>query len=123
MVEFCLKFTNLKQRDIENIAKFVDRAEVLAKKLLDSQVNIGMAVAQEISDLDYKEKLLFKYVQLKNFIFSIVKTLIKALYFSQEKNNLFDPSYQNLRNVGLPLPIQLIEKLVRQFISILVQDI
>lgn len=60
MVELCLKLTNLKQRDIKNIIKFVGKAEILAKKLLNSQINISMAIAQEISDLDHNEKLLFE---------------------------------------------------------------
>ncbi len=93
MVELRLELANLKQRDTENIAKFVGRAEILAKKLPDSQVDIGMAIARGILDLDHKQKLMFKCAQLKSFTFSIVKTLVKALYFSRGKDNSLDPSY------------------------------
>lgn len=44
IVELRLELINLKQGDIENIAKFVGRTEVLAKKLSNFQVNIGMAI-------------------------------------------------------------------------------
>ncbi len=121
MVKLRLELANLKQGDTENIAEFMSKIEVLAKELPDSQVDVGMAVAQGISDLDYKEKLLFKCAQSKDFTFSNVKTLIKALYFSRGKNNPFDPSDQELRSVGLLSPIQSTEELVQQCISTLVQ--
>lgn len=54
IVEFCLEFVNLKQKDTENIAKFVGRADVLCKKLRNSQINVGIAVIQEILNLTIK---------------------------------------------------------------------
>lgn len=89
------------------------RADILVKKLSDYQVDIGMVVIHGILDLDYKQKLLLKCTRSKSFTFSTVKTLVKALYFFREKNNLFNPSYREVRNIGLPLSIQLTEKLGR----------
>lgn len=60
MIKLRLELANLKQEDTKNIVEFMGRTEVLAKELPDFQVDIGMAVAQRISDLDYKKKLLFK---------------------------------------------------------------
>ena len=60
MVELRLELANLKQGDTENIAEFVGRADILAKELPDSQVDIGMAVARGILDPDHKEKLVFE---------------------------------------------------------------
>lgn len=124
MAELRLELANLKQGDTENIAEFVSRADVLAKEPPDSQVDIGMAVARGILDLDHKEKLLFECARSKSFTFSTVKTLIKALYFSRGKDNPFDQSYRELRSVSfLPSPIQSTEELVRQCIPALVQGV
>lgn len=72
MIELCLKLTNLKQENTENIAEFVNRSEVLTKELFDSHVNMSIAVAQEIFDLDHKEKLLIEYTWPKSFTFNFV---------------------------------------------------
>lgn len=61
MVELHLELANLKQEDRENIIKFMGRVDILAKKLSDSQVDIGIVVARRILNLDHKEKLLFEY--------------------------------------------------------------
>ena len=92
IVELRLELANLKQGNTENIAEFVGRADVLAKELPDSQVDIGMAVARGILDPDHKEKLLFEMCTVEKLQFSTVKTLVKALYFSRGKDNPFDPS-------------------------------
>ena len=112
IVELRLKLAKLKQKDIESIAEFVGKVEVLAQELPNSEVNIGMVIAQEILDLNHKGKLLFKYAWSKSFLFSTIKTFVKALYFFQGKNNLFNPSYRELKSVSLSLPIQLTEELV-----------
>lgn len=62
MVKLRLEFANLKQEDTENIAEFMGKVKVLAKELPDFGVDISIIVAQGILDLNYKEKLLFKYV-------------------------------------------------------------
>lgn len=81
------------------------KRDILAKKLFDFQVDINMAIAQGILDLNHKEKLLFKCTRSKNFTFSTIKTLVKALYIFRGKNNIFNPSYRKLTSIGLSSPI------------------
>lgn len=81
IVELRLELANLKQGDTENVAEFVGRADVLAKELPDSQVDIGMAVARGTLDPDHKEKLLFECARSKSSTFGTVKTLVKAMHF------------------------------------------
>ncbi len=123
MVELRLELANLKQGDTENIAEFMGRADVLGRERPDSQVDVGMAVARWILDPDHKEKLLFECARSKSFTFSTVKTLVKALYFSRGKENPFDPSYRELRSIGLSSPIQSTEELLRQCIPALVHGV
>lgn len=123
IVELRLELADLKQRETENITEFIARADVLAKELSDSQVDVGIAVTQGILDLEHKEKLLFECARSKNNTFSSVKTFIKALYFSRGKDSPFDPAYNESRSVGLPSPIQSTEELLRQYIPLLVQGV
>lgn len=78
----------------------------MARELPCSEIDVGMAVTQGILDPEHKERLLFECARSKNFAFSSVKTLVKALYFSRGKDSPFDPAYKESRTVGLPLPIQ-----------------
>lgn len=105
IVKLYLEFANLKQENIENIAEFVSRVDLLAEKTPDSQMDISMAVIQGILDPNHKEKLLFKCAQSKSFIFSIIMTFVKTLYFFRGKDNPFDPSYKELRSIKLPSSI------------------
>ena len=124
LVDLSLELSNLRQGETKNIAKFITRANVLAKELPDSQVDVGMAVTRDILDLEHKKKLLFECTRSKSLTFGNVKTLVKALFFSHGKDNPFDPFYRDLRNVSLPsLPIQSTEELVRQCIPALVQSV
>lgn len=81
IVELRLELANLKLGETENIAEFIARANVLAKELPDSQVDVVMAVTRGILDPEHKERLLFECARSKSFAFSDVKTLVKALYF------------------------------------------
>ena len=124
LVDLRLELSNLRQREIENIAEFIARTDVLAKEFSNSQVDVSMAVTRGILDLEYKEKLLFECARSKSFTFGNVKTLVKALYFFHGKDNLFDPSYRDLRSVSLPSSsIQSTEELVKQCIPTLVQGV
>ncbi|MCJ1348929.1 hypothetical protein MMC31_007162 [Peltigera leucophlebia] len=121
--ELRLELANLKQGETENIADFITRADIMARKLPGSEADGGIAVTRGILDPEHKERLLFECASSKNFTFSNVKTLAKALYFSRGKNSPFDPAYKESRSVGLPLPIQSTEELVRQCIPTLVQGV
>lgn len=44
LVDLCLKLSNLKQGETENVAEFVAQADILSKKLAGSQVDVGMAI-------------------------------------------------------------------------------
>lgn len=46
IVELRLELANLKQGETENIADFIARADILARKLPGSQVDVGMAVTR-----------------------------------------------------------------------------
>lgn len=60
--ELRLKLANLKQGETENIAKFIARADILAKELPGSQINDGMAMTRGIFDPEHKERLLLRIV-------------------------------------------------------------
>lgn len=81
IIELQLELANLKQEKTKNIIKFIAKINVLAREFPHSQVDIGMIVTQGILDPKHKKKLLFKYAKSKNFAFSNVKTLFKAIYF------------------------------------------
>ncbi|MCJ1346442.1 hypothetical protein MMC31_004659 [Peltigera leucophlebia] len=97
IVELRLELANLKQGETENIADFIARADILARKLPGSQVDVGMAVTRGILDPEHIEKLVFECARSKNFTFSSVKTLVKALYFPRGKDRPFDPAYKEYR--------------------------
>lgn len=60
IIELRLELANLKQEETKNIAEFMTKADVLAKELLNTQVNIGIAVTRGILDPEHKERLLFE---------------------------------------------------------------
>lgn len=101
----------------ENITELIGRANSLAKELPGPQFDVGMAVARGILDLEYKEKLFFGCAGSKSFTFS------KRQDVSQNTIVSFDPAYKELKSVGLSLPIQSAEELVRQRIPALVRGI
>ena len=121
--ELRLELANLKQGDTENIADFITRADILARELPGSEVDVGMAVVRGILDPEHKEILLFECARSKNFTFSSVKTVVRALYLSRGKNSRFDPAYKEPRSIGSPSPIQSTEELVRKCIPALVQGV
>lgn len=44
IIKFYFEFANLKLKNLKNIAKFIEKADILAKKLLDSQIIYNIAI-------------------------------------------------------------------------------
>ena len=85
-----VELANLRQGRIESIADFLKRAEHLARQIPNSEVDVGMAIIQGMSDENEKKRISFECHKDSDFSFVKVKKLIRAAFFEVGKTSLFD---------------------------------
>ncbi|MCJ1346903.1 hypothetical protein MMC31_005123 [Peltigera leucophlebia] len=85
-----VELANLRQGRSESNADFLKRAEHLARQIPNSEVDVGMAIIQGMSDENEKKRISFECHKDSDFTFLKVKKLIRAAFFEVGKTSLFD---------------------------------
>jgi len=96
-----VQLTNLIEKNIENIFKYLDRVNNLAVKLPFDDIDVEMTVLKEMKDDSKKKRVSFKCHKNANYFYDIIKKLIKAVYSKVEKISSFDLSYKKFMQISL----------------------
>jgi len=96
-----VQLTNLIKKNIENIFKYLDRADDLTVKLSFNDIDVEMTVLKEMKDESKKERVFFKCHKDANYFYDMIKKLIKAVYSEVEKISSFDLSYKKSMQISL----------------------
>jgi len=112
-----VQLTNLIKKNIENIFKYLDRADDLAVKLSFNDIDVEMTVLKEMKDESKKERVFFKCHKDANYFYDMIKKLIKAVYSKVEKISSFDLSYKKFMQISLKdSEIIIMNELLRQIL-------
>lgn len=99
--ELKVQLHNLEQKEKENIADYLDRAEGLATKLPSDSIDAGMATLKGMTNNAKKERVSFECNKDSDYSFGTVKKLIKAAYSEVGKTSPFDTDFKKSMNVSL----------------------
>ena len=81
---------NLKQREGKSIAGYVGRAEELAARLPEDDIDAGMATLKGMRDVDKRDWISFECNKDVDYTFVTVRRLVMAAYNEVEKTNFAD---------------------------------
>ena len=114
--ELRIRVAQLKQEDEENIADYLKRAAELASKMVNDDIDVGMAILRGMKDQFKREQINFECNKGSDYSYPTVEKLIKAAYSEVGKPNPFDPSNKDVTGVVLPhgRPVQTNDDLLRQ---------
>ena len=100
--ELRIRVAQLKQEDEENIADYLKRAAELASKMVNDDIDVGMAILRGMKDQFKREQINFECNKGSDYSYPTVEKLIKAVYSEIGKPNPFDPAYRDSMGVVLP---------------------
>lgn len=100
--ELRMKVAQLKQEDNESIADYLKKAFELSRKMVNDEIDVGMATLRGMRDQFKREQVNFECSKGSDYSYQTVEKLIKAAYSEVGKPNPFDPSYKDTIGVELP---------------------
>lgn len=85
---------DLRQGNNESTSQFLKRAEDSADQIADSEVDVGMAITQGMTDNNEKKRISFECHKDLDFALKKVKKLTRAVFSEVGKTSLFDSKHQ-----------------------------
>ena len=96
-----MKLAQLKQKNIEQISKYMKKTSNIARKLLNDEIDVKMTILREMKEIFKKKQINFECNKEQDYSFVNVNKLIKIAYNEIDKSNSFDSNYKDVMQIVL----------------------
>ena len=96
-----MKLTQFKQKNIEQISKYMKKTSNITRKLLNDEIDVRMIILREMREIFKREQINFECNKEQDYNFVNVNKLIKIAYNEIDKSNSFDSNYKNVMQIIL----------------------